>query len=120
MNYNNIELWYSLSFGGLFGLFRLHGIVFRSPDVAVEVFVRARGLRVLLVEELDQGVNAHLTNALVVSRADVNHAIFGLLLACHQDVVPLGQLGVPNLLVQLVVRAIHVDLEACSVEVEHD
>lgn len=92
----------------------------RVPHLVVEGIVRAGGLGLQAVEKVNNFINALLTNTSTVSASDVHHAIANFFLTSHEDVVPLIQLGVSDLLVELGIRFVKFDFEASVVKVEHD
>jgi hypothetical protein len=96
------------------------GIVFRLPDLRVEVVVRAAGLRREVIEVLDELINAHLANSGAFPAADVDATLLALLLSRDEDVIPLVELSIPDLLVELRIRLIELNLKALLVKIEHD
>lgn len=90
------------------------------PSVVVEVVVWSRRLRRKASEEFSKLINAHFSNTLVFSWTNVNTAIFDFFLTGNEDVVPLFELSVSDLLVELSVRTIEFNFEALFVKIEHD
>ena len=90
-------------------------------SLAVEVSRGRRGGGCLSSEHLGHLVNSDLSVALVVPRSDVaGESLAHLGLTCDQDVVPLGQLRVSDLLVNVSLGAVKLALVAQLVEVQVD
>lgn len=89
-------------------------------SLAVEVSRGRRGGGCLSSEHLGHLVNSDLSVALVVPRSDVDESLAHLGLTCDQDVVPLGQLRVSDLLVNVSLGAVKLALVAQLVEVQVD
>jgi len=77
--------------------------------------MRAAGLRREVIEVLDELIDAHLANSGAVPAADVDATLLALLLSRDEDVVPLVELSISDLLVELRVRLIELNLEALLV-----
>lgn len=82
--------------------------------------MRAAGPRREVIEVLDELIDAHLANSGAVPAADVDATLLALFLSRDEDVVPLVELGISDLLVELRVRLIELNLEALLVKIEHD
>lgn len=92
----------------------------RVPSLGIEVVEGRSGFWLLLLEHRSDKVDSNLTVTLVVSGAHINESLGHLVLTSDQDVVPLGELCVPNLLVNLALRAVNIALVAQLVEVQVD
>ena len=95
------------------------GEVLSLPDFVVENLVGLRGLGGKAVEVMSELIHSHLADSLSITTSHIHATVSSLLFTSHQDVVPLVELGIPDLLVELCVGSVHVYFEASSVEVEH-
>ena len=82
--------------------------------------MRAAGLGGEVIEVLDELIDAHLADSGAVPAADVDATLLALLLSRDEDVVPLVELSISDLLVELRVRLIELNLKALLVKIEHD
>lgn len=101
-------------------LFLNDTVVRRVPDLLIEVVIGIGRGWLLLCKHLSDKINSDLSVTLVVPGADIDEALGHLVLTGDQDVVPLSELCIPDLLVDLSLRAVHLGLIAKLMEVEVD
>jgi hypothetical protein len=76
-------------------------VIFRLPDLLVKLIVRSGWLRGLILEVLSDLIDAHLSNTLALAATDINAAFLGLLFTSDEDIVPLIELRISDLFVEL-------------------
>ena len=84
----------------------------------VEVVVVGTRCGTLVSEHLGELIDAHLAEDLHVSRAHVHSAVLHLVFTRNQDVVPLVDLRISDLLLDVALGAVQFSLEAELVQVE--
>jgi len=76
-------------------------IVCGTPNFLVKVIMRLGWLRSEVFEILGEGINTHLANTLTISATYVNTTLFGFFLTSNENVIPLVELSISDLLVKL-------------------
>jgi hypothetical protein len=88
------------------------------PCFLVEVGLSGGWGRSFFLKHAGHLVNSDLSVTLVVSGAHVNKSSIHLVLTGNQDVVPLGNLSVPDFLVNLTLRSVELNFVAELMEVQ--